>query len=92
VHCKKELDYEYKRITIWEVANMLGISFRSVQSILKDNLNMHQTATKFVPCRVRNRNRIMFNMSQDFRGRHERDSEFLPKIITGDWDGFMGMT
>jgi hypothetical protein len=31
-----------------EVADMLGISFGSVQSIFKDNQNMHQIATKFM--------------------------------------------
>jgi hypothetical protein len=39
-----------RKITICEVVKVLGISFGSVQSILKDNLNTQQTATKYVPC------------------------------------------
>jgi hypothetical protein len=39
-------------ITIQEVRNVLGISFWSVQSILKENLIMCQTAVKFMFCHV----------------------------------------
>ena len=39
-----------KKVTIHEVANMLGISSGSIQCITKDNLNMHQIATEFLPC------------------------------------------
>jgi hypothetical protein len=38
-----------KRNTIYEVTNMLGISFGSVQIILKDDLNMGKILTKFMP-------------------------------------------
>jgi hypothetical protein len=39
--------------TMCEVANFLGISFGSVQSIVKVSLNMHHIAAKFVPwCRA----------------------------------------
>jgi len=38
-----------KRHTIYEVSNMLGISFGSVQIILKDDLNIGQRVTKFMP-------------------------------------------
>lgn len=37
-----------KRNTIYEVSNMLGIPFGSVQIILKDDLNMGQIVTKFM--------------------------------------------
>jgi hypothetical protein len=46
----KELVFENRKITIHEVANMLAISFGSVQSNLKDNLPVHHTAMKFVSC------------------------------------------
>lgn len=39
-------------ITIQEVCNILGISFWSVQSILKENLIICQTAAKFMFCPV----------------------------------------
>lgn len=38
-----------RRITVHEVANMLGSSSGAIQSILKDSLNMCQIAGKFVP-------------------------------------------
>jgi len=39
-----------KKFSIHEVANMLGTSSGSIQCIMKDNLNMHQIATEFLPC------------------------------------------
>jgi hypothetical protein len=69
----KELVHENSRITICEVANMLGISYGSVQSILKDNLNMHQSVEQEQNC---------VNMCHDLHG--SRDPEFLLKIITND--------
>jgi hypothetical protein len=66
----KEIVHENKRITIHEVANMLGISsFGSVQSILKEHLNMHQIATKFVPHQLRgSTRRIMSTCARTFKG------------------------
>jgi len=40
----KELFRENRRIAIREVGNILGISFGTVQRILKDNPSMHQIA------------------------------------------------
>jgi hypothetical protein len=45
----KEFVKGNRRITICEDADMLEIFLGWVQSILKDNLNMCQIATKFVP-------------------------------------------
>ena len=39
-----------RRITVCGVYDTLRISFVLVQNILKDNLNMHEIATSFVPC------------------------------------------
>jgi DNA-binding transcriptional regulator GbsR (MarR family) len=44
----KDLVLENRRITIHEVANILGISVGSVHTSLKDSLNMHNIAMKFV--------------------------------------------
>lgn len=46
----KEYVYKNRRITIYEAANVLWISFGSVQSFLKGNLTMPQIAVKFMPC------------------------------------------
>jgi hypothetical protein len=45
----KGLVHDNRRIALCEVANVLGISYGSVQSILEDNLNMHWIKTKSVP-------------------------------------------
>jgi hypothetical protein len=55
------------RITICEVSDMLGISFGSVKSILKDNLNMCQIAKIFAPCLLMNRWRIMLTHATTFK-------------------------
>jgi len=44
----KESIFKNRRISICDVANMLQTSFVSVQGTLKDNLDVGQTATKFV--------------------------------------------
>ena len=44
----KESIFKKRRISICEVANMLQTSFVSVQGILKDKLDISQTATKFI--------------------------------------------
>ena len=41
---------ELLRNSILTSCEVLGISFGSVQSVLKDNLNMFHVAAKFVPC------------------------------------------
>jgi hypothetical protein len=45
----KELILKNKRTTSHKVPNMLGISFGSVQIVLKENLNMHSIVTKSIP-------------------------------------------
>ena len=44
----KNLVFENKRMTIREVANILGIPFGSCGSMLKDIQNVHQISAKFV--------------------------------------------
>jgi hypothetical protein len=70
----KELVHKNRRISIHEVASMLGISFGSLQSILKDNLNMHWIAAKFVPHLLNEEQKEnSVNTCQDLQGRLERD-------------------
>lgn len=45
----KELLFEVLKISIFDVVNRLGISFVSVQSILRYNLPMYCLAFTFVP-------------------------------------------
>jgi len=46
----QELVLRNRRITIHEVVNMLGISYVSVQSILKDNVNTCPIVAKCLHC------------------------------------------
>jgi hypothetical protein len=62
---------------------MLNVSCGSVQSILKENQNMCLIAAKFVPnvlSQEQKNNHV--NECQDFHKRHERNPEFLSKVIT----------
>jgi predicted transcriptional regulator len=49
-HWLKELVLKNGGITNHEVAKMLGISTLSVESILKQNLNMCHSAARFMFC------------------------------------------
>jgi hypothetical protein len=71
----KDLVLEKRRITIHEVANVLGISMGLVHTSLKDNLNMHHIAMKFVlwTCSL-----CFFCMQ--ISGRKEYDS--TPSLVT----------
>jgi hypothetical protein len=73
-------------LTIREIAEYVGISFGSCQTILtKKKLNMHRVAAKFVP-RVltedQKANRV--NISQELLDRVSVDENFLKTIVTGD--------
>jgi hypothetical protein len=81
----KELVYKNRRITIHDIANMLGVSFGSVQSFLIDSLNMHWLAVKFMPSLLSKKQKERcINMCRDFQARLEGGAEFFSKIIKGD--------
>jgi hypothetical protein len=68
-----------------EVAKMLGISYGSVQIILKDNLHVCRIAAKFMPCLLseeQQENHV--TTLQDFQERLKKDTEFLLVVIVGD--------
>jgi hypothetical protein len=77
--------HKNRRINIYKVANILGISSGLVQSTLKHYLNMHSIAAKFVPSLVSEREKEnCVNMCQNPQVRLERSPKFLSKITTGD--------
>ena len=60
---------------------MLGISFGSVQSTVKDNLNMSD-------CLLSEKQKEShINMCQDIQELLDRDPEFISKILTSDETG-----
>lgn len=48
----KERVFEKRRVTLHEVANITGNLFVSVQSILRENLNVSSVAVKFMPYKL----------------------------------------
>lgn len=76
----KECVLENRINFVCEVANALGISDWSVQSILNDNLKMHQIATKFMPQLLTEEQRKIMST----QARTSRDLECLSMIITGN--------
>jgi hypothetical protein len=71
----KDLVSEHRRITIHEVANILGISMGSVHTSLQDNLNVHHIAMRFVSCTCS----LSFFCTQ-ISGHEEYDS--TPSLVT----------
>jgi hypothetical protein len=80
----KELVFQNRIIIFHEVDNMLGIWFWSVQSSLREKLNMRWIVTQFVPKLLSAEQKNCDSMCQDIQERSERYLEFLSKIITGD--------
>jgi hypothetical protein len=56
----EQLIHEDRRRTIHELEDTDGISYWVCQDILMENLNMHRTATKFVP-------RLLLNDQKQWR-------------------------
>jgi len=81
----KESVSKNRRISICEVANMFQTSFVSVRGILKDNLDISQTATKFVLRLMSKESKEKHvAMCRDIGESLERDKDFILKVITGD--------
>jgi len=81
----RHLILQNRRLTIREIAEVVGISFGSCQAILTEKLNMQRVATKFVS-RVltedQKANRV--NISQELLDRVSVDENVLKTIVTGD--------
>ena len=74
-----------RRLTIWETAEDVGISFRSCQAILTEKLNMHHVTAKFVPHMLTEEQKAnCLNISQELLDRVSVNKNFLKTIVTGD--------
>lgn len=81
----REMVLNDRRITIRELSDALALSFGSVQSILKDDLNMRRIAAKFVPRLLSNdqkESRVI--ACTDLKEQLKNDPRFMEKVITGD--------
>ena len=79
------LIHEDRRRTIGDIAKLINISYRSVQSILTVNLSMRRISAKFVPRLLtpeQKENRV--NICQDLKVTLHNDHDFLKRVITGD--------
>ena len=78
----KKLVLENRRITIRDLVDTLGISFGSIQAILKDHLNLRRIAARLVPKKLNfmqkeHRVKVCEEMLSDY-------SASIQRIITGD--------
>jgi len=82
--CKSGWSYP-RRQNIHDVCSHVGLSYRSCQRILADELNMRRIAAKFVPCLLNNDqrdHRVQVCTKLQKAVRH--DPNFLPSVIIGD--------
>jgi len=80
-----EVILQDRKQTIHNVFNCVGLSYGSRQCILADELNMRQTAAKFVPHLLNNDKgdrRVQVCTEPQKAVRH--DPNFLSRVITGD--------
>lgn len=75
----RDLVLEYRRITVCEVADVLGNKSESVQSILKGGLNMCRITTKFISCLLNDEQNNHVNTCQVLQGRRDGDAELLER-------------
>ncbi|PNF34001.1 hypothetical protein B7P43_G04643 [Cryptotermes secundus] len=76
---------EDRRLVIREVADEVGISRSSTNTILTEDLGMQRVATKFVPKLLSpEQQQLRLEVAQDMLECANRDPEFLKTVITGD--------
>jgi hypothetical protein len=81
----KELLHENRRITVCEVAKMLGISYELVQIILNGSPYMCRIVAKFMLCLLsKDQKDNHVTTCQDLQESLEKDPEFLLEVIIGD--------
>ncbi|PNF35838.1 hypothetical protein B7P43_G09433, partial [Cryptotermes secundus] len=74
-----------RRLTIREVADGVGISRGSANTILTEDLGMRRVAAKFVPKLLSpEQQHLRLEVAQDVLEFANRDPEFLKTVITGD--------
>jgi hypothetical protein len=81
----RELTHEDCRWTIHELADTVGICYEVCQEILTENLNMRHTAIKSVSQLLTiDQKQRRVNMYLELWGKANKDTTFIPRIITGD--------
>jgi [histone H3]-lysine36 N-dimethyltransferase SETMAR len=81
----RDLILEDNRLTIRELADDVGISYGTCQSILTETLEMRRVAAKFVPRLLTDHQREhRMEICAELKQRAEIDPNFINSIITGD--------
>jgi len=84
----RDVILEDRRQTIHNVCNRVGLSYRSCQRILADEMNMRRIAAKFVPCLLNSDQRDhRVQVCTMLEKAVRRDPNFLSRVITGDESG-----
>jgi hypothetical protein len=75
-----------RRMTINDIADIIGVSYRSVQTILTSELYTRRVAAKFVapPLLSPEQKEHRVAVRQDLRGRAADNPSFTSRITTGD--------
>jgi len=74
-----------RRITVRELAGEVGVSIRSVHTILTADLGLRRVSAKFVPkLLTMEQKHLCLEIAQDMLDCVESDSNFLNTVITGD--------
>ena len=81
----REVILEDKGQTIHDVYNSIGLSYRSCQCILVEELHMRRIAAKFVPRLLNNDQRDhRIQVCTELQEAVRHDPNFLSRVITGD--------
>ena len=76
---------EDRRIRIQEIAGEVGISTRSVQTILTEDLNLRRVYAKFVPKMLtKQQKELRKEITEDMLDCANHNPEFIQTIISGD--------
>ncbi|XP_067937020.1 protein GVQW3-like [Watersipora subatra] len=74
-----------RRVTIREVSQQTGLSFGTIHKILKDDLNMHRVAAKFVPRLLNDdQKQRRIDICSELKTAVLHDPDFLKTVITAD--------
>ncbi|XP_068247957.1 protein GVQW3-like [Palaemon carinicauda] len=81
-----------RRSTVREIAQEVGVSKDSAHVILRDDLNMHRVAAKFVPRLLSPEQKdLRCQVAKDLLDIANTDPQFLNTVITGDESWVYGL-
>jgi histone-lysine N-methyltransferase SETMAR len=74
-----------RRQTIHDVCEIVELSYRTLQCILVDNLNMRRISARFVPRSLSNDQKALrIPVCRELKQQARDDPNFISNIITGD--------